>query len=124
MEIGFIGLGNMGAPMARNLAAAGHGVTGFDVTGVRVEGVAPAGSAAEAARGREAVITMLPSGAIVREVYGGIVPAGAPGARVHRLLDDRRRERPRGRRGGGRGGARWRSTRRYRAAPAARRPGR
>ena len=49
MEIGFIGLGNMGAPMARNLAAAGHAVTGFDVAGVAVEGVAPAASAAEAA---------------------------------------------------------------------------
>ncbi len=80
MEIGFIGLGNMGAPMARNLAAAGHRVTGFDVTGATVEGVAAAGSAAEAARGREAVITMLPSGAIVREVYAGIVPAGSKGA--------------------------------------------
>ena len=32
MKIGFIGLGNMGAPMARNLAKAGHAVTGFDVT--------------------------------------------------------------------------------------------
>jgi 3-hydroxyisobutyrate dehydrogenase len=80
MEIGFIGLGNMGAPMARNLAAAGHRVTGFDVTGATVEGAAAAGSAAEAARGREAVITMLPSGAIVREVYAGIVPAGTAGA--------------------------------------------
>ena len=39
MKIAFIGLGNMGAPMARNLAAAGHKVTGFDVTGVEVEGV-------------------------------------------------------------------------------------
>jgi 3-hydroxyisobutyrate dehydrogenase len=68
MEIGFIGLGNMGAPMARNLAAAGHRITGFDVTGATVEGVAAAGSAAEAAQGREAVVTMLPRGAIVREV--------------------------------------------------------
>ena len=49
MQIGFIGLGNMGAPMARNLAAAGHAVTGFDVAGVAVEGVAPAASAAAAA---------------------------------------------------------------------------
>ena len=35
MKIGFIGLGNMGAPMARNLAKAGHDVTGFDVANVR-----------------------------------------------------------------------------------------
>jgi 3-hydroxyisobutyrate dehydrogenase len=79
MEIGFIGLGNMGAPMARNLAAAGHGVTGFDVSGAVVEGVVPAESAAEAATGREAVITMLPSGAILGSVYAEIVPAAAPG---------------------------------------------
>jgi 3-hydroxyisobutyrate dehydrogenase len=80
MEIGFIGLGNMGAPMARNLAAAGHAVTGFDVAGVTVEGVASAASAADAARGREAVITMLPNGAILASVYAEIVPVGAPGA--------------------------------------------
>lgn len=80
MQIGFIGLGNMGAPMARNLAAAGHAVTGFDTAGVTVEGVAAAGSAAEAARGREAVVTMLPNGEILRAVYAEIVPAGTPGA--------------------------------------------
>jgi len=79
MEIGFIGLGNMGAPMARNLAQAGHAVTGFDVAGVTVEGVTPAASAAAAAAGREAVITMLPDGGILRAVYGEIVPAAAPG---------------------------------------------
>jgi 3-hydroxyisobutyrate dehydrogenase len=80
MDIGFIGLGNMGAPMARNLAAAGHAVTGFDVAGVRVEGVAPAGSAAEAAGGRDAVVTMLPDGTILCAVYAEIVPAGRRGA--------------------------------------------
>jgi 3-hydroxyisobutyrate dehydrogenase len=80
MQIGFIGLGNMGAPMARNLAAAGHDVTGFDTAPVSVEGVAAAASAAEAAGGREAVITMLPNGSILRAVYAEIVPAGAPGA--------------------------------------------
>ena len=79
MEIGFIGLGNMGAPMARNLAKAGHRVTGFDVAAVTVEGVAPAASAAEAATGREAVLTMLPDGAILRRVYAEIVPAAAVG---------------------------------------------
>ena len=74
MEIGFIGLGNMGAPMARNLAAAGHAVTGFDVAPVSVEGVRPAASAAEAARERDAVITMLPDGAILGRVYAEIGP--------------------------------------------------
>ena len=44
MKIGFIGLGNMGAPMAANLVAAGHEVTGFDTAGVTVEGVAQASS--------------------------------------------------------------------------------
>jgi 3-hydroxyisobutyrate dehydrogenase len=79
MLIGFIGLGNMGAPMARNLVAAGHAVTGFDVAGVAVEGVPMAASAAEVARDREAVITMLPNGAILRSVYAEIVPAGSRG---------------------------------------------
>ena len=80
MQIGFIGLGKMGGPMARNLAAAGHSVTGFDAAGVRIDGVAAAASAAEAARERDAVITMLPNGAILRAVYAEIVPAGRPGA--------------------------------------------
>jgi 3-hydroxyisobutyrate dehydrogenase len=80
MDIGFIGLGNMGAPMARNLVAAGHAVTGFDVAGVRIDGAAGADSAAAAARGRDAVITMLPDGAILRRVYDEVVPAGRAGS--------------------------------------------
>ena len=80
MKIGFIGLGNMGAPMAANLAAAGHDVTGHDAAGVTVEGVTPAASAAEAARGAEVVVTMLPNGDILRKVAEEIVPAMAPGA--------------------------------------------
>jgi len=80
MKIGFIGLGNMGAPMARNLVTAGHDVTGFDVSGVAVEGAAQATSAAAAAAEMDAVITMLPNGAILRAVYAEIVPAAQPGA--------------------------------------------
>jgi 3-hydroxyisobutyrate dehydrogenase len=80
MKIGFIGLGNMGAPMARNLAAAGHSVTGFDVARVRVKGVRAAETAAKAAAKRDAVITMLPNGDILRAVYAEIVPAGRPGS--------------------------------------------
>jgi len=80
MRIGFIGLGNMGAPMAANLVKAGHEVTGFDVAGVTVEGASAAKSAAEAAAGMDAVITMLPNGEILRAVYAEIVPAGAKGS--------------------------------------------
>ena len=80
MKIGFIGLGNMGAPMARNLAAAGHEVTGHDPAGVRAEGVRAASSAAEAARGAEVVITMLPNGAILRSVAEEVIGAMQPGA--------------------------------------------
>jgi 3-hydroxyisobutyrate dehydrogenase len=79
MKIGFIGLGNMGAPMAANLARAGHQVTGYDISGTGPEGVAMADSAAEAAAGRDAVVTMLPDGAILRAVAGQIVPAAAKG---------------------------------------------
>ena len=80
MKIGFVGLGNMGAPMAANLARAGHEVTGYDVAGVTVEGVRRVSSAAEAASAMDAVVTMLPNGEIVRGVYEEIVPAGRPGA--------------------------------------------
>ena len=79
-RIGFIGLGNMGAPMAANLAKAGHDVIGFDVADVTVEGVAKAESAAAAATARDLVITMLPDGPILRAVYDQIVPAAPPGA--------------------------------------------
>ena len=80
MEIGFIGLGNMGAPMAANLVKAGHAVTGFDVAGVTVEGVEAATSAAEAATGRTAVITMLPNGEILKAVAAEIIPVMDKGA--------------------------------------------
>ena len=80
MKIGFIGLGNMGAPMARNLAAAGHEVTGFDTAAVSVEGVATAASAADCAAGKEAVITMLPNGDILRTVAEEVVPSMTAGA--------------------------------------------
>ncbi|HSF92844.1 MAG TPA: NAD(P)-binding domain-containing protein, partial [Paracoccaceae bacterium] len=80
MNIGFIGLGNMGAPMAANLVAAGHTVTGFDVAGVTVEGGATAESAAVAAANQDVVITMLPNGAILRAVASEIIPAMKKGA--------------------------------------------
>jgi 3-hydroxyisobutyrate dehydrogenase len=80
MKIGFIGLGNMGAPMAANLVKAGHRVTGFDTVAAMPEGVTQAASAAAAAAGAEVVLTMLPNGAILRRVAAEIIPAMAKGA--------------------------------------------
>ena len=87
MRIGFIGLGNMGGPMAANLAKAQHRVAGFDVARAAVDafaaqGGAAAASVAAAVAGAELVITMLPAGPQVREVYlgaGGVLDAVAPG---------------------------------------------
>jgi 3-hydroxyisobutyrate dehydrogenase len=75
-RIGFIGLGNMGLPMAQNLIKAGHSVTGLDVSKSQVDklvaaGGKAAGSVKDAASGVEVLITMLPAGAQVREVYLG-----------------------------------------------------
>ena len=86
-RIGFIGLGNMGAPMARNLMRAGHELRVFDVfldrTGRLVaEGATAAETPAGVADGVEAVVTMLPAGREVRAVYGGpggLIEAAAPG---------------------------------------------
>lgn len=68
LKIGFIGLGNMGAPMASNLAVAGHIVTGFDVAGAEAKDVTSAQNLAEAVTGADVVITMLPNGSILRQV--------------------------------------------------------
>jgi 3-hydroxyisobutyrate dehydrogenase len=75
-RIGFIGLGNMGGPMARNLLKAGHEVRAFDLVPEFVQrvveaGASAAGSTIEAAREVEIVLTMLPAGHHVREVYLG-----------------------------------------------------
>ena len=80
MKIGFIGLGNMGGPMAANLAAAGHSVMGFDLAAPMPAGVAAAPTAAAAASGAGVVITMLPNGAILRSVAAEVIPAMASGA--------------------------------------------
>src|SRR6201997_4015242 len=87
-RIGFIGLGNMGLPMATNLVKAGHAVTGCDVVAAAVDKFAAAGgtaapSPASAVAGAEVVVTMLPAGKEVREVYlngEGILARAAPGA--------------------------------------------
>ncbi|PCJ09345.1 MAG: 3-hydroxyisobutyrate dehydrogenase [Rhodobacteraceae bacterium] len=80
MKIGFIGLGNMGAPMAANLAKAGHQVVGFDMANVAIDGVTMTASGAEAAAGAEVVITMLPNGEILRAVADQVIPAMDAGA--------------------------------------------
>ena len=71
--IGFIGLGNMGAPMAENLLKAGHALQIFDLVQASVDravaaGASAAGSVAEAVKGAEAVVTMLPAGPHVHKV--------------------------------------------------------
>lgn len=85
-RIGFIGLGNMGGGMAANLAKKGHEVHAFDLAETALArakeaGCTLAGSAAEAARGAEFVVTMLPAGKHVRSVYEnevfGAVPSSA-----------------------------------------------
>jgi 3-hydroxyisobutyrate dehydrogenase len=75
-KIGFIGLGNMGLPMAQNLVKAGHAVAGCDLSEYPVDRLAadggtPARSIADACRDAEIVITMLPAGPEVREAYLG-----------------------------------------------------
>ena len=80
MKVGFIGLGNMGAPMAANLAVAGHDVVGFDLIAPCSDGVGAASSAADAARGRDVVVTMLPDGAILRAVAAEIIAVMDQGA--------------------------------------------
>ena len=79
MKIGFIGLGNMGAPMAENLAKAGLKVVGFDTVGVTAKDVEMAKSAAKAAKQADIVITMLPNGDILRSVANEIIPEMAKG---------------------------------------------
>ena len=79
--IGFIGLGNMGGPMAANLVKAGHTVTGFDLNPAALQALEAAGgktasSTREAIAGASVVITMLPAGEHVRDVYlnqGGVI---------------------------------------------------
>ncbi len=87
-RIGFIGLGNMGLPMAANLVKASHVVAGFDVVGPLAGKLAALGgrameTIAAACRGADAIITMLPASEHVRDVYcssGGVIEAAGAGA--------------------------------------------
>ncbi len=86
--IGFIGLGNMGGPMAANLLKAGHDVTGFDLSGEALARLVAGGgkravSADAAAAAGDVVITMLPAGPHVRAVYlgtGGVLASARQGS--------------------------------------------
>jgi 3-hydroxyisobutyrate dehydrogenase len=84
-NIGFIGLGNMGAPMAANLVKSGDHVVGFDVVAAARQasvqsGIEIAPSAKASAQAADIVITMLPAGEHVRAVWTEILPAAKPGA--------------------------------------------
>jgi len=87
-RIGFVGLGNMGLPMALNLIKAGHQVTGFDVAPQGVEKLKAGGGTATKdvqalVADAEITITMLPAGKHVREVYlgdGGIISRAKAGS--------------------------------------------
>lgn len=90
MKIAFIGLGNMGGGMAANLVKAGHEVRAFDlseaaVTAAKEHGCTTFDSAAQACEGVDAVVSMLPNGAIVKAVYTSDVIGKAPTGAV--LLD-------------------------------------
>jgi 3-hydroxyisobutyrate dehydrogenase len=83
--IAFLGLGNMGGPMAANLVAAGHAVRGFDpVTASRqaaeTNGANTFDSGAEAVADADVVITSLPNGDIVKRCYAEVLPAAKAGA--------------------------------------------
>ena len=85
-KVGFIGLGNMGMPMAQNLLKTAHEVTGFDLNVDATEQLAASGgstanSIADACKAAEVVITMLPAGEQVRAVYlgpGGVLATVGP----------------------------------------------
>ena len=73
-KVGFIGLGNMGGPMAANLVKAGFSVTGFDLVQSSIDtaskqGVVAAATAIEAAKNADAIVTMLPAGKHVLQVW-------------------------------------------------------
>jgi 3-hydroxyisobutyrate dehydrogenase len=86
-KVAFIGLGNMGGPMAANLVKAGHAVQGFDLVqaskdAAKAAGVAIAASAADAVKGAEVIITMLPAGKHVVSVWQEVIPAAQKGALI------------------------------------------
>ena len=86
-SIAFIGLGNMGGPMAANLVKGGHKVVAFDLVAAsrdqaKADGAAIAESTVAAAKGAEIVVTMLPAGRHVLSVWNEVVPVMAKGALI------------------------------------------
>ena len=86
-QIAFIGLGNMGGPMAANLAKAGHAVRGFDLSPVSREaaardGVAIGASNTDIVAGADVIVTMLPAGKHVLAVLAEILPRAQKGALI------------------------------------------
>src|SRR5580700_11041671 len=86
-SIAFIGLGNMGGPMAANLVKAGHKVVAFDLVGAsreqaKADGAAIADSAVGSVKDAETVITMLPAGKHVISVWTDVIPAMTKGALI------------------------------------------
>src|ERR1041384_779419 len=86
-NIAFIGLGNMGGPMAANLVKAGHKVTAFDLVAAsrdqaKADGAAIAESSVASVKGADVVITMLPAGKHVLAVWNEVVPAMSKGALI------------------------------------------
>ncbi|HEX9168822.1 MAG TPA: 3-hydroxyisobutyrate dehydrogenase [Roseiarcus sp.] len=86
-KVAFLGLGNMGAPMAANLVKAGHSVEGFDLvdaakTAAAASGVSIAPAARDAVRHAEVVVTMLPAGKHVLAAHADFLPAARKGALV------------------------------------------
>ncbi len=79
MKIGFVGLGNMGLPMAENLGKAGHDVTGYDIAKVSSDNITTTDALPTCVSGADAVITMLPNGAILRDVAAQMIPLMAKG---------------------------------------------
>src|SRR3978361_2502074 len=86
-SIAFIGLGNMGGPMAANLIKAAHKVIAFDLVETsraqaKADGAAVADSSISSVKGADVVITMLPAGRHVLSVWNEVIPAMAKGALI------------------------------------------
>lgn len=86
-KVGFIGLGNMGGPMAANLVKAGFSVTGFDLVQSSIDtaskqGVVAAATAIEAAKNADAIVTMLPAGKHVLQVWSELLAAARAGTTI------------------------------------------
>src|SRR6202042_2623069 len=86
-SIAFIGLGNMGGPMAANLVKAGHKVVAFDLVDAsrnqaKSDGASIAESAAASVKGADVVITMLPAGKHVLSVWSDVIASMAKGALI------------------------------------------